>query len=125
MLVTLAVLAAFGVLGAVLVLVGPAGAGSVGKGGRVRRLLYIVGVSLLSTFTVLVMLGAISWAVFDQVGNAFEDTFSDSTPDSSQYKDGPEFGENNEILPETEEEWEMFCSPESGISEENRELYCF
>lgn len=128
MLIVLAVLAAFGVVGAALVLVGPAHPGTEGKkSARVRRVLYVIGVSLLSTFTALVMVGAISWTILDQVGDAFGDAFSDSNESSEveDFEDGPEFGENNEILPETEEEWEMFCSPDSGISQENRDLYCF
>lgn len=133
MIVVLAVLVACGVVGAALVLVGPAHPESTGKGARVQRLFYVVGVSLLSTFTVLVMAGIISWALLDQVGDAIGDSFSDSNESSEYedfgdyegYEDGPEIAEDGQILPETEEEWEMFCSPDSGASEENRELYCF
>lgn len=124
MIVTLAVLAAFGVLGAILVLVGPADATRPGRRNSAKRLSYIVGVSLLSTFMVTVVIGAVSWAFLTQVGNALEDTFSDSDSEYSEYEEGPEFGENNEILPETEEEWEMFCAPDSDASKENKETYC-
>lgn len=136
MLVTLAVLAAVGFVGAALVFAGPAGPSSSGKVPRLRRVLFVIGAAMLSTFTVLVVTGALAWVFATQVGNALEDAFSTDTdesitdyqePDSTSptsADDGPSFGANNEILPETEDEWEQFCAPSSGISQENRDLYC-
>lgn len=101
MLVTLAVFIAFGILGAVLVVIGPAEVGAKGIGSRLKRLSYIAGVSFLSTFLVLFMLAVISLTSLSQVASAFNDTFSN---DTSEFGDYPM--QDLEESPEIPQEWD-------------------
>lgn len=39
--------------------------------------------------------------------------------------DGANIGHDNEVLPKTKDEWEMFCSPSSGASQKNKDDFCF
>lgn len=39
--------------------------------------------------------------------------------------DSASIGHNNEVLPKTKDEWEMFCDPSSGVSQENKDDFCF
>lgn len=106
---------------------------------RARKVGSVVGVSLLGSAVVAIVAGVVALIFMSALSSELEDAFS--TDESSTSVDVPEstyeetsedvpedtapsFGDSNEILPNSEEGWEQFCSPESGVSQTNRDTYC-